>query len=102
ELHHTGAEVEHRAGDGVARGDRLVVVDDDLQGRGGRGARERGRERPVEPGGPGTSRGGDLARRFARGREQQGCGEKQASPWSSTATLGERTTGIVPPERRQQ
>src|SRR5205823_13675285 len=68
-----------------------------LQGRGGRRARERGRERRVEPGRPGTSRGGDLARRFARAREQQGCGEKQASHRSSTTTLGERNTGIVPP-----
>src|SRR5437667_102599 len=44
ELHHARAEVQHRARHGVARGDRLVVVDDDLERGGGRRARQRARE----------------------------------------------------------
>src|SRR2546428_1013917 len=106
ELHHARAEVQHRAGDGVARGDCLVVVDDDLERGGGRRAGERARERRVDQASlqarrRGTGGGDNLARRLAPGHEEQGCGEKKSSHRTSTATLGGRNTGNRPPPWRQ-
>ena len=88
ELHHAGAEVEHRVRDGGACRHGLIVVDDDFERRGRRRTRERRRERRIEHAGlklEARPRGRrDLTRRFARGREQQGCGENQSSHQSSS------------------
>src|SRR3989454_9860617 len=48
ELHHARAEVEHRVAHGIARGERLVIIDDYFQACGRRRGRECGRQGGIQ------------------------------------------------------